>query len=186
MKFSFSVLVLLLHFKIINFMGFCKIVNPWWDVFIILIQCEVYYATLWVRSFRLSLINNKYLIRWSRAIGENKSWHCWYYFRFFKVSTAMTDIVLVMLWHEMWRGGSQRCPSGHRNHGKLWNINIHHEHTAEAVYTWFRIVTKSLGVNSPIMSLNSPSLDSEPPLPPPTLDSVLGKLGNPGKYQVRR
>ena len=36
------------------------------------------------------------------------------------------------------------------------------------------------------MSLNSPaaSLDSEPPLPPPTLDSVLGKLGNPGKYQV--
>lgn len=135
---------------------------------------------------RLSLINNKYLIRWSRAIGENKSWHCWYYFRFSKVSTAMTDIVLVTLWHEMWRGGSQRCPSGHRNHGKLWNINIHHEHTAEAVYTWFRIVTKSLGVNSPIMSLNSPSLDSEPPLPPPTLDSVLGKLGNPGKYQVRR
>ena len=36
-----------------------------------------------------------------------------------------------------------------------------------------------------MMSLNSPSLDSEPPLPPPTLDSVLGKLGNPGKYQVR-
>ena len=35
------------------------------------------------------------------------------------------------------------------------------------------------------MSLNSPSLDSEPPQPPPTLDSVLGKLGNPGKYQVR-
>ena len=36
------------------------------------------------------------------------------------------------------------------------------------------------------MSLNSPSLDSEVPLPPPTLDSVLGKLGNPGKYQVNR
>ena len=34
------------------------------------------------------------------------------------------------------------------------------------------------------MSLNSPSLESEPPPPPPTLDSVLGKLGNPGKYQV--
>ena len=34
------------------------------------------------------------------------------------------------------------------------------------------------------MSLNSPSLESEPPAPPPTLDSVLGKLGNPGKYQV--
>ena len=35
------------------------------------------------------------------------------------------------------------------------------------------------------MSLNSPSLESEPPAPPPTLDSVLGKLGNPGKYQVK-
>ena len=35
------------------------------------------------------------------------------------------------------------------------------------------------------MSLSSPvSLDSDPPPPPPTLDSVLAKLGNPGKYQV--
>ena len=27
-------------------------------------------------------------------------------------------------------------------------------------------------------------MDSDPPPPPPTLDSVLAKLGNPGKYQV--
>lgn len=34
------------------------------------------------------------------------------------------------------------------------------------------------------MSTNSNSLDSDPGPPPPTLDTVLGKLGDPGRYQV--
>lgn len=33
-------------------------------------------------------------------------------------------------------------------------------------------------------SLRSASLDSDPPSPAPTLDTVLAKLGEPGKYQV--
>ena len=36
------------------------------------------------------------------------------------------------------------------------------------------------------MSTNSNSLDSDPGPPPPTLDTVLGKLGDPGRYQVTR
>ena len=51
------------------------------------------------------------------------------------------------------------------------------------VFSWVISWSQS-NISITKMSLNSPSLESEPPQPPPTLDSVLGKLGNPGKYQV--
>ena len=76
MKFSFSVLVPLLHFKIINFMGLCKTVSPWCDVSIcsLCVPVRSLLCNALSKKFqaRLSLINTKYFIRWSRGRWEQK------------------------------------------------------------------------------------------------------------------